>query len=101
MIGYKLWSLALARIAAALGVVCVAIDYRNFPQVRVGSMVEDVDAALDAVFTCPAVVEVSAMTTPLYNLKLGLMQAGGDTRFVYVMGQSAGAQLATCVTIDR
>ena len=84
MIGYKLWTLALCRTLASLGIVAVACDYRNYPQVTASGMVEDVSAAISAVFASP---EVAA--------------AGGDPRLVYLWGQSAGAHLAACAIIER
>ena len=56
------------------GVIVVAPDYRNFPQARVGEMLEDVDAAVQWVFR---------------NIK----SYGGDTGRIFLSGQSAGAHL--------
>jgi prenylcysteine alpha-carboxyl methylesterase len=76
IIGYKAWPFILAQELARNGVLCVSIDYRNFPQGNVVDMVEDVNNAMNWVFE---------------NIEC----LGGDPDCITLIGQSAGAHLTT------
>ena len=76
LIGHKCWAALMGKVLSEHGVIVVAPDYRNFPQARVGEMLEDVDAAVQWVFR---------------NIK----SYGGDTGRIFLSGQSAGAHLTS------
>jgi acetyl esterase/lipase len=121
IIGYKFWPVALCRALALAGVVAVAVDYRNVPQATLSGMVQDVDAALEAVLTARAVEEAAAPPEeegatgvpkgtasseaapppPPTTLAAAIAAAGGDPSRVFVWGQSAGAHLAVTTVIER
>jgi acetyl esterase/lipase len=66
----------MGRRMAENGIVCVCVDYRNFPQARVGGMLEDVrDACV--------------------WLQRHIVSFGGDPDRMWLVGQSAGAHLAS------
>ena len=46
IIGNKAWAFLMGQTLQRNGVVCVSVDYRNYPQAAVPQMVDDVDAAL-------------------------------------------------------
>jgi len=79
-VGYKAWPFILAQDLANNGVLCVVIDYRNFPQGNIEDMVEDVDNAMKWVFE-----NISS-----YN---------GDLNNISLIGQSAGAHIAILSTL--
>ena len=72
IIGFRMWGFLLGLALQRRGVVCVSVDYRNFPQARMDAMVDDVSAACDW-------VEAHAESL------------GGDPCNISVVGQSAGA----------
>lgn len=74
IIGYKAWGAFLGRILAFHGITAVMPDYRNYPQGKVGDMVEDVNNAIKWT-------------------KAHIEEFGGDPGNIYLMGQSAGAHL--------
>jgi prenylcysteine alpha-carboxyl methylesterase len=76
IIGYKAWPFIIAQELARNGILCVSIDYRNFPQGNVVDMVEDVNNAMNWVFD-------------------NIDSFGGDPDNITLMGQSAGAHLTT------
>ena len=45
IIGNKAWAFLMGQTLQRNGVVCVSVDYRNYPQAAVPQMVDDVDAA--------------------------------------------------------
>lgn len=82
MIGYKLWGVAMARSLAALGCVTVLLDYPNYPQAAISGQIAAVDRAIDFVTE-------------------QLPEWGGDPKYLYVAGQSAGAHILACVLLER
>ena len=45
IIGYRMWAFLFGFQLARRGIVCVSVDYRNFPQARIPQMVDDVEEA--------------------------------------------------------
>ena len=76
LIGHKCWAALMGKVLAEHGVMVVVPDYRNFPQARVGEMLEDVDASVGWVFK-------------------HIKKYGGDTSRIFLSGQSAGAHLSS------
>lgn len=46
MIGYRMWAFLFGWVLQRNGVLCLAIDYRNWPQATMPEMVADVERAL-------------------------------------------------------
>ncbi|KAJ0494975.1 putative peptidase S9, prolyl oligopeptidase, catalytic domain, carboxylesterase, type B [Helianthus annuus] len=63
-------------------IIVTCIDYRNFPQGTIGDMVEDVSRGIS--FVCNNVANY-----------------GGDPNRIYLMGQSAGAHIASCALLKH
>ena len=82
IIGFRMWGFLLGLALQRRGVVCVSVDYRNFPQARMDAMVDDVSAACDW-------VEAHAESL------------GGDPCNISVVGQSAGAHLTALMLLRR
>ena len=82
IIGNKAWAFLMGQTLQRNGVVCVSVDYRNYPQAAVPQMVDDVDAALRWTFE-------------------NIEAYGGDPARVALVGQSAGAHLAALVLLRR
>jgi acetyl esterase/lipase len=84
--GWKDGDKAMYRFAgaalAARGFVTVIPDYRVFPMVRFPVFIQDAAASV-------------AWTTA------NIARYGGDPRRVFLMGHSAGAQIAAMLTLDR
>ena len=76
IIGYRVWGALLAKSLLEFGVITICIDYRNFPQGVCGDMVEDVSNGIGF-----AVNKAKSL--------------GGDPRKINLIGQSAGAHLAS------
>jgi acetyl esterase/lipase len=79
-IGYKYWGAGVGFRLAARGALVVAADYRQFPQTNCNGMVEDVGLALRWA-------------------KENVSKYGGDPDRVLLLGQSAGAHLASLYTL--
>jgi acetyl esterase/lipase len=69
------------RVFAERGFVFVSTNYRLLPEVEMGVLIRDVAKSLGWVHT-------------------NIAEHGGDPRRIFVMGHSAGAQLATLLCID-
>lgn len=82
IIGYKGWGALLGRRLAERGIIVACIDYRNFPQGTIGDMVEDVSQGIS--FVCNNIASY-----------------GGDPNRIYLVGQSAGAHIATCALLNQ
>lgn len=82
IIGYKAWGTVLGLQLADKGIIVACIDYRNFPQATIGDMVKDASQGIS--FVCNNIAEY-----------------GGDPNRIYVMGQSAGAHIASCAVIEQ
>lgn len=82
IIGYKAWAFIMGQLFQRQGVLFIAPDYRNFPQVTVGGMVQDVAAAVAWV---------------LDNLEV----LGGDPENVTLMGQSCGAHITSLLLLEQ
>lgn len=82
IIGYKAWGYIMGQMLQKQGVPFIAPDYRNFPEVDVGGMVDDVLCALDWVFS-------------------NLESLGGDPEDITLMGQSAGAHISALALLER
>ncbi|XP_050372641.1 probable isoprenylcysteine alpha-carbonyl methylesterase ICMEL2 [Argentina anserina] len=82
IIGYKAWGSLLGQQLAERDIIVACIDYRNFPQGTISSMVQDASQGIS--FVCNHIAEY-----------------GGDPNRVYVMGQSAGAHIGACAIVDQ
>ncbi|KAI4346802.1 hypothetical protein L6164_007670 [Bauhinia variegata] len=82
IIGYKAWGSLLGLQLAERGIIVACIDYRNFPQGTISDMVKDVSQGISFV-----VNNISCY--------------GGDPDRIYLMGQSAGAHISSCVLLDQ
>jgi len=82
IIGYKAWGALIGKNLLDYGIISVNPDYRNFPQGDVNDMLKDVDQALKWIIN----------HIPLY---------GGDPTQIYLVGQSAGAQLCCINLINK
>ena len=82
IIGYKAWGLLFARWLRSRGWLVISLDYRNFPQAAVAEMLDDVSAGIAA-----GVGELAE-------------RYGGDVGRAVVVGQSAGAHLATLAALQ-
>ena len=74
-IGYKCWGALFGKSLSEKGVICVCVDYRNFPQSRVAGMLYDIRSAL-------------------IWIRANIINFGGDPDDIHLCGQSAGAHLA-------
>lgn len=70
------------RVFADRGFVFVSTNYRLFPHVEMGEIIKDVAASLGWVYR-------------------NIRQYGGDPNRIFVMGHSAGAQLAALLCVDH
>ena len=77
-IGYKMWGCLLARALVPFGILVIIPDYRNYPKTDIQGMVNDVDTSIQWVMD-------------------NAHKYGGDNKRVVLVGQSAGAHLATTV----
>lgn len=78
-IGYKYWGAGLGFRLAERGAVVITSDYRQFPQASINGMLDDVGLAMRWVVRNAA-------------------RFGGDPNKIILLGQSAGAHLATLYT---
>ncbi|KAF8072911.1 hypothetical protein HT031_000571 [Scenedesmus sp. PABB004] len=74
-IGYRAWGALLGRRLCDAGVITACLDYRNFPQGSALDMLEDVNTGIAWVLR-------------------KIERRGGDPERVWLVGQSAGGQLA-------
>ncbi|CAH9102172.1 unnamed protein product [Cuscuta epithymum] len=82
IIGYKAWGSLLGKQLSEREIIVACLDYRNFPQGTIGDMVEDVSEGIS--FICNNIAEY-----------------GGDPNRIYLMGQSAGAHISSCVLVKQ
>ncbi|KAJ3683331.1 hypothetical protein LUZ60_013558 [Juncus effusus] len=82
IIGYKAWGALLGRRLAEKGIIVACIDYRNFPQGTISDMVQDASQGIS--FVCN-----------------NISTFGGDPARIYVIGQSAGAHIASCALLNK
>mmetsp|Transcript_40411 Transcript_40411/g.72598 ORF Transcript_40411/g.72598 Transcript_40411/m.72598 type:complete len:413 (+) Transcript_40411:33-1271(+) len=82
IIGHKGYVTMLCRALRSVGVLCIAVDYRYWPQASVDDMVEDNDAALS------------------WSLQ-NCAQYGGDPKRVTLLGLSSGAHVAALLLMRR
>ncbi|XP_052199605.1 isoprenylcysteine alpha-carbonyl methylesterase ICME-like isoform X2 [Diospyros lotus] len=82
IIGYKAWGSLLGLQLSERDIIVACIDYRNFPQGTMSDMVEDSCQGIS--FVCNHIAEY-----------------GGDPNRIYLMGQSAGAHIASCALLKR
>ena len=82
IIGYRMWGFLLGLALQRRGIVCISVDYRNFPQAAMPQMVDDVTAACEWV-------------------RQHVASVGGDPSNVTVVGQSAGAHLTALMLLRR
>ena len=80
IIGYRMWGFLLGFALQKHGVICICVDYRNFPQARIPQMIDDVSDALDWVYE-----HASSL--------------GGSPDDISLVGQSAGAHLSAMVVL--
>eukprot|EP00897_Mesotaenium_endlicherianum_P004047 jgi/Mesen1/3670/ME000202S02755 len=79
-LGYKAWGALLGQALSEHGVIVACVDYRNFPQGTVGDMLCDVTTAIAWIFD-------------------NIGHYGGDVDRVSLVGQSAGAHLASVALV--
>ncbi|KAL7614282.1 probable isoprenylcysteine alpha-carbonyl methylesterase ICMEL2 [Lactuca sativa] len=82
MIGYKGLGALFALPLAERDIIVASLDYRNYPQGTISDMVEDISQGIS--FVCKNIAEY-----------------GGDPNRIYVMGQSAGAHISSCVLFQQ
>ncbi|KAI0488545.1 hypothetical protein KFK09_028381 [Dendrobium nobile] len=82
IIGYKAWGSLLGRRLAERGIIVACIDYRNFPQGTISDMVKDASEGIS--FVCNNIASY-----------------GGNPDRIYLMGQSAGAHIASCALVHQ
>ncbi|XP_022735408.1 isoprenylcysteine alpha-carbonyl methylesterase ICME-like isoform X1 [Durio zibethinus] len=82
IIGYKAWGSLLGLQLAERDIMVACVDYRNFPQGTISDMVKDVSQGIS--FVCGIIG-----------------QYGGDPNRIYLMGQSAGAHISSCVLLEQ
>lgn len=82
IIGYKAWGFIMGQIFQQCGVLFIAPDYRNFPEVTVSQMVDDVIRAVGWVHG-------------------NLESLDGDPENITLMGQSAGAHLSALAVMEK
>ncbi|XP_020597549.1 probable isoprenylcysteine alpha-carbonyl methylesterase ICMEL2 isoform X2 [Phalaenopsis equestris] len=82
IIGYKAWGCLLGRRLSERGIIVACIDYRNFPQGTISDMVKDASEGIS--FVCNNIASY-----------------GGDRDRIYLMGQSAGAHIASCALVHQ
>lgn len=82
IIGYKAWGSLLGQQLAERDIIVACIDYRNFPQGTISDMVKDASQGIS--FVCDNIVDY-----------------GGDPNRIYLMGQSAGAHIASCALVEQ
>ncbi|KAK4376512.1 hypothetical protein RND71_002808 [Anisodus tanguticus] len=82
IIGYKAWGSLLGQQLSERDIIVACIDYRNFPQGTISDMVKDASQGIS--FVCNNIAEY-----------------GGDPNRIYLMGQSAGAHIATCALLEQ
>ena len=82
VVGHKTFCALLGRIFMSQGILVVAPDYRQFPQVNVAEMLNDVDAAIQWTFD-------------------HVQEYGGDPNRIYIAGQSAGAHLTSTLVLEH
>jgi len=82
IIGYKMWGFIMGQLFQEHRVCFVSLDYRNFPQATVDSMVQDVILGVQWVFD-------------------NIEEIGGDPNNVSLVGQSAGAHLSALAVLER
>jgi len=80
IIGYRMWGFLLGFALQKHGVMCICVDYRNFPQARIPQMIDDVSDALDWVYEHASTL-------------------GGSPDDITLVGQSAGAHLSAMVLL--
>jgi acetyl esterase/lipase len=81
-IGYKAWGALLARRLCGAGVMVACLDYRNFPQGSAADMLEDVNTGIAWVLRKAE-------------------RHGGDPDATFLVGQSAGGQLAMLAALTQ
>ena len=82
VVGHKAFCALIGRIFMNEGVIVVAPDYRQFPQVRVDDMLHDVDSAIQWTFD-------------------HCQEYGGDPNQIFIAGQSAGAHLTSTLVLEH
>lgn len=82
IIGYKGWGSLLGFQLAERDIIVTCLDYRNFPQGTISDMVDDVSRGIS--FICNNIANY-----------------GGDPNRIYLMGQSAGAHISSCVLLKQ
>ncbi|XXG74313.1 hypothetical protein AAC387_Pa07g3069 [Persea americana] len=82
IIGYKAWGALLSQRLAERGIIVACIDYRNFPQGTISDMINDASQGIS--FICNSIIEY-----------------GGDPNRIYLIGQSAGAHIASCALLNQ
>ncbi|XP_071692374.1 probable isoprenylcysteine alpha-carbonyl methylesterase ICMEL2 isoform X2 [Rutidosis leptorrhynchoides] len=79
---YKGWGSLLGFQLAERDIIVTCLDYRNFPQGTISDMVDDVSRGIS--FVCN-----------------NISNYGGDPDRIYLMGQSAGAHISSCILLKQ
>jgi prenylcysteine alpha-carboxyl methylesterase len=82
VVGHRIFCALLGKIFMARGILVIAPDYRQFPQVHASDMLQDIDAAIQWAFDHAS-------------------EFGGDLDQLYIAGQSAGAHLTSTVLLEH
>ena len=82
VVGHRMFCALLGKIFMSRGILFIAPDYRQFPQVRVNDMLKDIDASIQFVFE-------------------NCEDFGGDADQIYIAGQSAGAHITSTLILEH
>ena len=82
VVGHRVFCALLGKIFMSRGILVIAPDYRQFPQVHASDMLQDIDAAIQWAFD-------------------NCEEFGGDKNQLYIAGQSAGAHLTSTVLLEH
>jgi acetyl esterase/lipase len=82
IVGHKGFCALLGKIFMAQGIIVVAPDYRQFPQVRADDMLGDIDTAIQWTWD-------------------NIQRYGGNRDQIFIAGQSAGAHLTSTLILEH
>eukprot|EP00927_Polykrikos_kofoidii_P080675 TRINITY_DN77615_c0_g1_i1.p1 TRINITY_DN77615_c0_g1~~TRINITY_DN77615_c0_g1_i1.p1 ORF type:complete len:440 (+),score=45.39 TRINITY_DN77615_c0_g1_i1:80-1399(+) len=82
IVAHKFYGVLLCKALARVGVLCIAVDYRCWPQTSIDGMIEDTDAAIE------------------WTLR-NCADYGGDPSRVVLVGLSSGAQTCSLLLAQR
>ena len=82
IVGHKMFCALLGKIFMDQGIIVVAPDYRQFPQVAADEMLHDIDMAIQWTFE-------------------NIHRYGGHSDCIFLAGQSAGAHLTSTLVLEH